>query len=131
MTLSDLGWEDSFARQFDLHAADGVVPARATFEHKHAYELLGAAGEFCAVCTGRLLHHALDENFNLRRIERYLAVAWESGAQPVVLLNKSDLHPDPAGAQAYTARKADTRLARETKVQWKRLHMGMRQRMRL
>lgn len=33
----------------------------------------------------------LDGNFNLRRIERYLAVAWDSGADPVVVLNKSDL----------------------------------------
>jgi ribosome biogenesis GTPase len=35
----------------------------------------------------------LDDNFNLRRIERYLALAWESGAQPVILLNKEDLCP--------------------------------------
>lgn len=33
----------------------------------------------------------LDHDFNLRRIERYLAAAWESGASPVVVLNKSDL----------------------------------------
>jgi ribosome biogenesis GTPase / thiamine phosphate phosphatase len=36
----------------------------------------------------------LDLNFNLRRIERYLTVAWESGALPVILLNKADLCPD-------------------------------------
>ncbi len=47
-----------------------------------------------------LLVTALDQNFNLRRIERYLAVAWESGAQPVIVLNKSDLHSDPAGARS-------------------------------
>ncbi len=35
----------------------------------------------------------LDNNFNLRRIERYLTLAWESGAIPVILLNKSDLCP--------------------------------------
>jgi ribosome biogenesis GTPase len=33
----------------------------------------------------------LDGDFNLRRIERYLTVAWDSGAAPVVVLNKSDL----------------------------------------
>jgi ribosome biogenesis GTPase / thiamine phosphate phosphatase len=33
----------------------------------------------------------LDADFNVRRIERYLVTAWESGAQPVVLLTKSDL----------------------------------------
>ena len=36
----------------------------------------------------------LDLNFNLRRIERYLTVAWESGALPVILLNKADLCPE-------------------------------------
>jgi ribosome biogenesis GTPase len=34
---------------------------------------------------------SLNRDLNLRRIERYLALVWESGAQPVVLLNKSDL----------------------------------------
>ncbi|TVR48497.1 MAG: ribosome small subunit-dependent GTPase A [Puniceicoccaceae bacterium] len=33
----------------------------------------------------------LDGNFNLRRIERYLVVAKESGAAPVLVLNKADL----------------------------------------
>ena len=36
----------------------------------------------------------LDANFNLRRIERYLTLGWESGAQPVVLLTKADLSAD-------------------------------------
>ena len=36
----------------------------------------------------------LDGNFNLRRLERYLVVAWESGADPVVVLNKADLCDD-------------------------------------
>ena len=38
----------------------------------------------------------LDADFNLRRIERYLARIWASGASPVVLLNKADLCADPA-----------------------------------
>jgi ribosome biogenesis GTPase len=37
---------------------------------------------------------ALNREFNLRRIERYLSMVWESGARPVVLLNKADLCPD-------------------------------------
>jgi ribosome biogenesis GTPase len=36
----------------------------------------------------------LDGNYNLRRIERYLALTWESGAVPVVVLNKSDICPE-------------------------------------
>ncbi|MBW8015034.1 MAG: ribosome small subunit-dependent GTPase A [Planctomycetes bacterium] len=37
---------------------------------------------------------AFDEDFNLRRIERYLVLAWDSGADPVIILNKSDLCDD-------------------------------------
>jgi ribosome biogenesis GTPase len=33
----------------------------------------------------------LDNDFNLRRIERYLTIAWDSGAAPVIVLNKADL----------------------------------------
>jgi len=36
----------------------------------------------------------LDQEFNLRRIERYLSLTWESGAVPVILLNKVDLCPE-------------------------------------
>ena len=38
----------------------------------------------------------LDHDFNPRRIERYLVTAWESGAAPVVVLNKADLVADPS-----------------------------------
>jgi ribosome biogenesis GTPase len=41
---------------------------------------------------------ALVEDFNLRRIERYLVLAWESGAQPVVVLTKADLCDDVEAA---------------------------------
>ena len=37
---------------------------------------------------------ALNNDFNLRRLERYLTVAWDSGAVPVVLLTKKDLCDD-------------------------------------
>ena len=37
----------------------------------------------------------LDRDFNVRRLERYLLVAWESGAAPVIVLNKADLVDDP------------------------------------
>jgi ribosome biogenesis GTPase / thiamine phosphate phosphatase len=41
-----------------------------------------------------LLVSSLDHDFNLRRLERYLALAWSSGAKPVVVLNKADLCAD-------------------------------------
>lgn len=34
---------------------------------------------------------SLNREFNARRIERYLTLAWESGARPIVVLNKADL----------------------------------------
>lgn len=37
---------------------------------------------------------SLNNNFNLRRLERYLAIAWDSMATPVILLTKSDLCVD-------------------------------------
>nr|XP_061804827.1 small ribosomal subunit biogenesis GTPase RsgA 2-like [Nerophis lumbriciformis] len=36
----------------------------------------------------------LDGDFNVRRLERLLAMAWQSGAEPVVLLTKADLEPE-------------------------------------
>lgn len=36
---------------------------------------------------------SLNQNFNPKRLERYLTMAWQSGATPVVLLTKADLAP--------------------------------------
>lgn len=39
-----------------------------------------------------------ERNFTVRGLERYMTQAWESGAQPVVILNKKDLCDDPDAA---------------------------------
>jgi ribosome biogenesis GTPase / thiamine phosphate phosphatase len=39
---------------------------------------------------------SLNGDLNLRRLERYIAVAWESGAEAIVVLSKADLADDPA-----------------------------------
>jgi len=44
--------------------------------------------------------HPIAEPPNLRRIERELSVAWDSGAIPVVVLTKADLSDDPDAALA-------------------------------
>jgi ribosome biogenesis GTPase / thiamine phosphate phosphatase len=44
--------------------------------------------------------HPIAEPPNLRRIERELALAWDSGAVPVVVLTKADLSGDPEAARA-------------------------------
>jgi ribosome biogenesis GTPase len=50
--------------------------------------------------------NALDSDFSPRRIERYLALAWEGGASPVVVLNKTDLCPDFPAALARAGEAA-------------------------
>lgn len=80
----------------DIHA---VLPRQTCFSRRAAgdrddEQILAANIDTVFLVTG------LDQNYNPRRIERYLAVARASGAEPVVLLNKSDLHADPAGAVA-------------------------------
>jgi ribosome biogenesis GTPase / thiamine phosphate phosphatase len=48
----------------------------------------------------------LDHDFNLRRLERYLAVAMAGGANPVVILNKADVAGDVDGLRAAAAAAA-------------------------
>ncbi len=48
-------------------------------------QAVAANADIVFLCMG------LDDNFNIRRLERYLSIAWDSGATPVVVLTKSDL----------------------------------------
>ena len=43
---------------------------------------------------------AVGRDLNPRRLERLVALAWEAGAAPLVVLNKADLSDDPAGLLA-------------------------------
>lgn len=52
-------------------------------------QVISANIDIVFICT------AMNENYNLRRLERYLAVAWDSGATPIVLMTKSDLCDNP------------------------------------
>lgn len=49
---------------------------------------------------------SLNAEFNVRRLERYVAVAWESGALPVVVLSKADLAVDAEGPRVAAAASA-------------------------
>jgi len=76
-----------------------VLPCQSAFSRKEAgavtrQQVIAANIDMLFVVVG------LDGDFNLRRIERYLLLAWESGAKPVVVLNKADLCADPAQAAA-------------------------------
>jgi ribosome biogenesis GTPase / thiamine phosphate phosphatase len=50
---------------------------------------------------------SLAVELDLGRVERFLALAWESGAQPVVVLTKADLVPDPV-ALSYLVQDVET-----------------------
>ncbi|AYC30198.1 ribosome small subunit-dependent GTPase A [Paenisporosarcina cavernae] len=39
---------------------------------------------------------SMNQDFNLRRLERYLVAAWDSGANPVIVLTKKDVCDDPS-----------------------------------
>lgn len=70
-----------------IHA---VLPRKTSFTRKIA----GSRTEEQIVGTNIdtvFLLTSLNQDFNLRRIERYLVVAWESGANPIIVLSKSDL----------------------------------------
>ncbi len=83
----------------DIHA---LLPRRTRFSRKAAGEEVVEQVVAANVDTVFLVS-ALDANFNLRRIERYLAAAHASGAQPVVLLNKADLTEDGEARRAEVA----------------------------
>ena len=45
----------------------------------------------CAIYTRKRPDEGLDRDFNLRRLERYVMLVWESGARPVIVLSKRDI----------------------------------------
>ena len=158
MTLEALGWSARRQKDFEAHAAEGLVPGRVVGEHRSHYRVATEATELSAGTTGRLRNTAeersdlpgvgdfvavrlaegdgpatieavlprtsalvrkaageprpqllaanidvvfivtaLGGDFNLARMERYLALVLESGATPVIVVNKSDLTNDVIG----------------------------------
>ena len=73
-----------------IHA---VLPRRTKFSRKVAHQAAEEQVLAANVDTVFLLT-SLNEDLNLRRLERYLALAWESGADPVIVLTKTDLSQD-------------------------------------
>ncbi len=67
-----------------------VLPRRSAVTRGPAGD--GYSPQVLAANVDRLwIVHGLDVSPNLRRLERYLAVGWESGASPELVLTKSDL----------------------------------------
>ncbi len=73
-----------------------VLPRRSAFRRNTEDDASSLSGQqvLAANVDAALVVAGLDGDLNLRRIERYLAVAWSGGATPVVVLNKSDIAGD-------------------------------------
>jgi ribosome biogenesis GTPase / thiamine phosphate phosphatase len=83
----------------------GVLPRRTALARKAAGQ--GLRPQVLAANLDTVfVVSSLNQELSLRRLERYLAVVWESGAQPVVLLNKADLYPDPESVREQVERVA-------------------------
>ena len=82
---------------------EAILPRRSKFSRKVA----GYETEEQILVTNVdtvFLVSSLNHDLNVRRIERYLTMAWESGAMPVVVLTKSDLCEDiPAAMSSVEA----------------------------
>lgn len=68
-----------------------AIVRRAPADHGTGVQVVAANVDVVFIVT------SLNAEMKLRRLERYLAVAWESGATPVVVLSKADLDDDVAG----------------------------------
>jgi ribosome biogenesis GTPase / thiamine phosphate phosphatase len=93
----------------DWVALDGetiraVLPRRTAIV-RNAAGLETEAQVLAANVDVAFLVSSLGPDLEPRRLERYLTTVWESGARPVVVLTKADLHDD-AGGQALAAARA-------------------------
>lgn len=72
---------------------ESLLPRKSVFVRKAAGEpqqeqVVAANIDIVFLCM------ALNNDFNLRRLERYISIGWDSGAMPVIVLTKSDLCDD-------------------------------------
>lgn len=85
---ADLYDEDSQDSAYGI--IHGVVPRKSLLKRKAAgksvdYQLIAANIDVAFIVQ------AVDDNFNLRRLERYLVMVNDVGITPIILLSKSDL----------------------------------------
>lgn len=79
--------EDSSSGNAIIH---NILKRKSAFIRKaagkaHDVQVVAANIDIIFICM------SLNNDFNLRRLERYLSIAWDSGAVPVIVLTKSDL----------------------------------------
>ncbi len=95
--------DDPAAAADDPAIVAAVLPRRSAFRRSAADASRRTAGHLvdeqiiASNVDVAFLVAGLDGDFNLRRLERYLAVAWSSGVSPVIVLNKADVARDLEG----------------------------------
>ncbi|MFP5341300.1 MAG: ribosome small subunit-dependent GTPase A [Candidatus Limnocylindria bacterium] len=95
--------DDATADAEDAAVIAAVLPRRTAFRRTASDATRRTAGtmageQIIAANVGvAFLVAGLDADFNLRRLERYLAVAWASDVMPVIVLNKADIADDLDG----------------------------------
>ncbi|HEY1706811.1 MAG TPA: ribosome small subunit-dependent GTPase A [Rhizomicrobium sp.] len=77
-----------------------VLPRSSVFTRRAAGPGMPRGQVVAANADIALLAASLNADLSLRRIERYLATAWESGAEPVIVLTKADLCDDVEALKA-------------------------------
>ena len=83
-----------------------VVPRRTTISRRAAHEPASGVSREQIIAANVdvvLVVQALGQELDRRLLERYLALALESGARPAVVLTKADLENDPAAVAAEIA----------------------------
>ena len=103
-------------RRDDRAVVRVVLPRRTAIVRKVAGK--GSDGQVMAANLDHVVIAVpFETRVNLARIERYLALAWESGAEPLVLLTKADLAYDPEGTLAEVAAAAPGAMVRSVSAE--------------
>jgi ribosome biogenesis GTPase / thiamine phosphate phosphatase len=79
----------------EQYVIESILPRRTAMVRKRAGPATSA--QVLAANVDRvLLVTSMNQDFSVRRLERYLTLVWESGATPIIVLTKSDLVDDDA-----------------------------------
>jgi ribosome biogenesis GTPase len=96
-------WVGLGERADDAATIEAMLPRRTAISRR-APKDAGAREQIVAANVDVVFVAAsLETEIDLRLVERYLTVAWESGATPVILLTKADREPEPERVRAEVA----------------------------
>jgi ribosome biogenesis GTPase / thiamine phosphate phosphatase len=79
----------------DRYVVESILERRTAIVRKQAGSRTSA--QVLAANIDRvLLMTSMNQDFSVRRLERYLTLIWDSGATPIIVLTKADLVTDPS-----------------------------------